>query len=251
MNILRFFYCTAIAAVISITAGCAAVAPSPSFNRPPTVSTEQVVERSYTIGKEEFAFVGGKIARVADYILQKTTRQGSIHASQDFTLFYPLLGPTVQVSSAEVIPIIGTTERDGMPYRLISLTRMPFIKLLITEDGRLQGSALGLGDARMGFTYATSPPNVIFKPDTSTSAISAAGYVNFELIYSGVTKDSIRLLYREYTQDNLVRPAFSQDLVYERDSSTIRFRNILVKVLQANGEQIRFAVIEDGYPNQK
>jgi len=39
--------------------------------------------------------------------------------------------------------------------------------------------------------------------------------------------------------------------VYERDASTIRFRNVLIRVFAATGEQIRFAVLEDGYPPQK
>jgi hypothetical protein len=236
---------------LSILAGCASVSPATSPGTPPVVSFEQVVERSYTLGKEHVAFVGGVIARVKDYRVEKTTRQGSMHASRDFSLFYPILGPTVHVKTTDVIPIVGTTERDGATYRLISLPRVPLVKLLITDDGRLEGSGLGLGDARMGYNYSTDPPGVMFQLDTSTSTVTSAGYLNFELVYSGVTKDSVRLLYREYTQQDLVRPAFSQDVVYERDASTIRFRNVLIRVLQAAGEQIRFAVLEDGYPPQK
>ena len=236
---------------MSILAGCATVAPATSPRTPPVISSEQVVERSYTLGKEQVAFVGSVIARVKDYRVEQTTRQGSMHASRDFSLFYPILGPTVQVKTTDVIPIVGTTERDGATYRLISLPRVPLVKLLITDDGRLEGSGLGLGNARMGYNYTTDPPGVTFRSDTSTSTVSSAGYLNFELVYSGVTKDSIRLLYREYTQQDLVRPAFSQDVVYERDASTIRFRNVLVRVLQATGEQIRFVVLEDGYPPQK
>ena len=54
-----------------------------------------------------------------DYRLEKTTRQGSMNASTDFSMFCPILGPTVQVKAADVIPIVGTTERDGVTYRLI------------------------------------------------------------------------------------------------------------------------------------
>ena len=98
---------------LSILAGCASVSPATSPRTPPVVSSEQVVERSYTLGKEHVSFVGGVIARVKDYRVEKTTRQGSIHASRDFSLFYPILGPTVHVKTTDVIPIVGTTERDG------------------------------------------------------------------------------------------------------------------------------------------
>ena len=246
MNICAF---PAFVVALYLLAGCSTVSPATSPRTPPMVSTEQVVERNYTVGREQVAFVGGTMARVKDFRVEKTTRQGSMHASSDFSLFYPLFGPTVQVKSTDVIPIVGITERDGVTYRLIALPRMPLVKLLIASDGRFEGGGLGLGDARMGYNYTTNPPGVIFQSDTSTSTVSAAGYLNFELVYSGVTKDSIRLLYREYTQQDLVRPAFSQDVVYERDASTIRFRNVLIRVQQATGEQIRFVILEDGYPS--
>ena len=83
--------------------------------------------------------------------------------------------------------------------------------------------------------------------DSLREVLELGGH-DVELVYSGVTRDSIRLHYREYTQQDMARPAFSQDVTYERDATTIRFRNILIKVIQASGEQIRFVVLEDGYP---
>jgi hypothetical protein len=90
---------------------------------PPVTTSEQVVERSYTVGHEHRAYVGGTVARVKDYRLDKTSRQGAVHASTDFTLFYPLLGPRVFVKTTEPIPIVGQTERDGRTYRLVRCRR--------------------------------------------------------------------------------------------------------------------------------
>lgn len=241
-----------VVAVGGLISGCASVTPGSSpVMTAPVVTTEVVVERSYAVGIEQSAFVGGSVARVKDYVVEKTTRQGAMHASQDFTLFYPIFGPKLLVKTTDVIPIVGTTERDGSTYRLVALPQVPKVKLLITDDGRFEGSGLGLGNAKMGYDYSPDPPSVTLRSDSSASTIRAAGYLNFELIYSGVTKDSIRLLYREYTQNDLARPAFSQDLVYERDAKTIRFRKILIRVEQATGEQIKFVVLEDGYPTKK
>lgn len=234
-------------------AGCASVAPQNAPMPAPTYSSEHVVERSYTLGREESAFVGGTLARVKDYTVNTVTRQGAIHASNDFTLFYPILGPRVLVRTTDPIRVVGTTERDGKAYRLVVLPHGPSsVRLLITDDGHFEGSGLGIGDARMGYNYSPDPPGVQLRPDTGSSVINTtAGYINFELVYSGATKDSIRLLYREFTASDLARPAFSQDLVYERDSPTIRFRNVLIKVLQATGEQLRYVVLDDGYPPQR
>jgi hypothetical protein len=232
-----------------LVSGCSTVAPgSAPVMTAPVVSTEAVVERSYTLGAEQSAFVGGSIARVKDYLVEKTTRQGAMHASRDFTLFYPILGPRVFVNTTDVIPIVGTTERGGTTYQLVALPQVPLVKLLIRDDGSFEGSGLGLGDSRMGYSYSPEPSNVRLRSDSSTSSTRTPGNLNFELIFSGVTKDSIRLLYREYTQNDLARPAFSQDIVYERDAPTIRFRNILLRVVQVTGEQLKFVVLEDGYP---
>jgi hypothetical protein len=237
-----------VAITAAILGGCAGVKPASSPMTPPVTTSESIVERSYTIGQEQRAFVGGTIGRVKEYRLDKTSRQGALHASRDFTLFYPLLGPRVLVRTTDPIPIVGTTERDGQTYRLVALPQVPLVKLLIADDGRFEGSGLGLGNARMGYTYSPSPPDVTLRLDTSTTTVSSAGYLNYELVYSGATKDSIRLLYREYTRDDLIRPAFTQDLVYERGAPTIRFRNTLIRVIEATGEHIRYVVAEDDYP---
>ncbi len=236
------------AAAAALAGGCANVAQTPYSAPAPERSTEHIVEKSYVIGKEASAFVGGTMARVKDYNVDKVTRRGAMHASTDFTLFYPIIGPRVLIRTTDPVPIVGTTERDGVTYRLVALPQVPTVKLLITEDGRFEGSGLGLGDSRMGYNYTPSPPDVQLRPDTSTSTLNTkAGFINFEIVYSGVTKDSIRLHYREYTPNDLARPAFSQDLTYERDSPTIRFRNVLIRVIEATGERIRYIVLEDGY----
>lgn len=239
-------------AAVLIATGCASVAPPPpnQVMAGPTQITEQLVERSYRLGVEQAVPVGGTIARVKDYRVERTQRQGAIHASEDFSLFYPILGPTVRITTAEPIRVVGTTVREGVTYRLVNLPRSPSgVKLLLKDDGQLEGSGLGLGDARMGYNYTPNPSSVRLKPDSSASAnVTPVGGINFELIYSGATRDSIRLHYREYTYNDLARPAFSQDLTYERDSPTIRFRNMVIKVVSTTGGELRYVVVEDGYP---
>jgi hypothetical protein len=120
------------------------------------------------------------------------------------------------------------------------------VKLLITDDGHFEGSGLGLGNARMGYTYSPAPADVTLRPDSSTSTVSTAGFINYEIVYSGATKDSMRLLYREYTPQDLVRPAFTQDLVYERGSPTISFRNTLIRVLEASARRFVMSLYRTG-----
>lgn len=66
-----------------------------------------------------------------------------------------------------------------------------------------------------------------------------------ELIYTGRSGSTIGVTYREYAND-FARPAFFQDLKYDLDDSdTIVFRDWRLRVLEANNQHIRFAVMDD------
>jgi hypothetical protein len=53
------------------------------------------------------------------------------------------------------------------------------------------------------------------------------------------------MLYREYTPDNLARPAFYQNLTYPKDSSYVRFKQLKIKVNAVTNELIKYIVEED------
>lgn len=69
----------------------------------------------------------------------------------------------------------------------------------------------------------------------------------YELIYQGRDRDTVRIAYREYT-DNLARPAFSQDLSYtlKGAQTDIRFRDVALTIHEANNNEITY-VVESGF----
>jgi hypothetical protein len=69
----------------------------------------------------------------------------------------------------------------------------------------------------------------------------AKAYENFEILYSGTSSASIRLLYREYTRLDLVRPGFSQELNYPADAKQIRFKGMLIDILSIGLNRTRFS----------
>lgn len=71
------------------------------------------------------------------------------------------------------------------------------------------------------------------------------GYVNFEILYSGKDNNSIHAIYREYSQDNLARVAYFQNLTFPADSPMIRYKNIQIKVHSSDGEKLTYTVIND------
>jgi len=73
---------------------------------------------------------------------------------------------------------------------------------------------------------------------------TGTGY-KYELFYQGRDRGGVRLSYREYTND-MARPAFSQDVVYDvmpGPGTTITFRQARLEILAAGNDEIRYRVL--------
>ncbi|WP_424687406.1 hypothetical protein [Halarcobacter ebronensis] len=73
------------------------------------------------------------------------------------------------------------------------------------------------------------------------------GSLNIELLYNGTNKDGVKLLYREYTSDNLARQAFYQNLIYDKDEKQIRFKNFLIEMHSSNNQEIVYTILRDDF----
>lgn len=236
----------AAVACVLVLCGCASVAPVQTRTALPD---QHVVEKSYSVGEQYSAFVGEPIVRAKDYWVRATESTG-MRASNDFTIRFPPFGARQQIRADEDIEVTGTTMRNGVTYTVVKIPRAEAqaIGLLVNPDGTFEGSGISLlmGGSRMGYNYTPEPATTVLRTSTQQSAVRSAGYTNFELIYSGASKDSIRMLYREYTANDMARPAFTQELTYDRGEPTIRFRKVLLQVLAADNEKIEYVVKEDG-----
>jgi hypothetical protein len=75
------------------------------------------------------------------------------------------------------------------------------------------------------------------------ATLGATGFRR-EIVYSGVSKGVLSLLYREFT-DGLARPAFSQQLTYDlSDGDEIGYKGARFKVLKATNTSIRYVVLK-------
>ena len=67
-----------------------------------------------------------------------------------------------------------------------------------------------------------------------------------ELIYSGRTGDTLHITYREYAHKEYIKPAFTQHVQYDLQSSDIvAFQGWTLQILEANNQTIRFKVVKD------
>lgn len=85
-------------------------------------------------------------------------------------------------------------------------------------------------------------PRIAFAATKQSSP--ALGGFRRELVYSGVSKGTVSILYREYLND-LARPAFSQDLKYDlSDGSTIGYKGARFEIIQATNIAIQYRIIK-------
>jgi hypothetical protein len=70
-----------------------------------------------------------------------------------------------------------------------------------------------------------------------------------ELIYTGISNNTISLMYREYYSSpngTYIRPAFSMPLQYDLNvSSAITFKEFSIEIANATTKQIKYSVVQD------
>jgi hypothetical protein len=109
---------------------------------------------------------------------------------------------------------------------------------VVTPDGRALGYYVD-GKAAGG-KWPTEP---LFLPAEGLEGQEAA--YRAQMIYSGLTGNTIRAAFREFTGD-FIRPAFTQELQYNlSQDSTIAYKSIKIQVLEASNSQLRYRVKDD------
>lgn len=107
--------------------------------------------------------------------------------------------------------------------------------IAVNEAGEAYGDAACVfGIVR---TWEDKPEGVV-----EMKVVHREGSVKRELVYNGKSNNTIKVAYREYRY-NFAAPDFYQDLTYDlAESNTIRFKNMVIEVLNAGNSTIKFIV---------
>tara|TARA_B100001093_G_scaffold516226_1_gene594523 strand:- start:557 stop:1258 length:702 start_codon:yes stop_codon:yes gene_type:complete len=192
-----------------------------------------VVDKTPTLNEVSEATVGSSLIRVKDYFLARQQVPAlKLVSSND---------PNLAVGSN--FNIEGTIQLGEKEYLLgacIGLNDAMTADgcLAIDEDNLISVGrwVQGLGIVQKSFA------GLRFEWNNTETVSTERGYTNFEILYSGVSGDVLRLRYREYSPDDLAREAYFQDLTYSMSDRIIQFRTIEVEVLEANNRKIRYIV---------
>ncbi len=266
---MRHIPATAIFLSLAIAgAGCHA---SIQHLPPSEATSERFVQKNYEIGKTAQAFIGEPMVRVKDYTLTRSRaptvtasksgiiRGGPISISITEGMELPVIGVTeaLEVESSAPLNLGGQHkhERTEIPaagevsrnrYYYVALVPLANLKLLISEEGTVHTNVLNSADnVIMAYTFKPEPPDITFERKMVEQVSTKAGFTNFELIYTGKSDKTLTLVYREYTPDNIARPAFSQNLIYEADAKMLRFKAMQIEVLAATNEKIAYRVLTE------
>lgn len=221
-----------------------------------TVGGLNIYKKHYEMHHQQTAYVGQSILRTdvytgaADVIVNRTASpQCDMNISArdklrlySFELKNHLTYPVIHIIDIESAPFYTIQVKDSSQYTW---------GVLISDTGEIYESALYSYDHQMLFY----PADIKITP-TCNFTLSAGEIkhhvthttkqLSFELVYSGKNDMSMNFLYREYTKDDLVRPAFSQNVTYQAGAQQLRFRGYVIQVNKATNESITYTILDDG-----
>ena len=156
---------------------------------------------------------------------------------QDFDVTVPA-GKLAQPDNGTVYYPASYTfkyRNDSEPRTGIS---RPSLSIFMDATTKILVANLNFGFANRSIPIDTS--KVRFEQCT---VIGQDGYKR-ELVYSGVSKGTVSLLYREFVND-MARPAFSEELHYDlSDGNEIGYKGGRFKILKANNTGITYEVLK-------
>jgi len=236
------------AGIIVLLAGCGqAIGPGTGEY----LGSQRVFERNYKLGEKRVAFVGQPVVKVKDCTVDRY-QAGHMRATEDFVIKGGLV--TIAGDKDTGYEMRGRTTVEGNEFTVVFIPGRlsgTGYGLLIDESGRVYHRVLDFhytysDDVMMIYDFSASPSGLRFFALSKEKVRAKAGYLNYELVYNGTDGKSISMTYREYTSEDLARPAFYQDLVYESGSKEIRFRDTKILVYEATNGKIIYAVVSDG-----
>ncbi len=184
--------------------------------------------------------------RVRDYFLERVSHP-SVTPSETV-----LLGNVKLWEKGSSYSIEGRIEYEGIVYRLVELRPGSGTMAMVRSDGTLHYKWVVrtlTGSLHVPLQHVVySPSNAQMEHKVEEKVLTAKGYQNYELLYTGITNNAMHFTYREFSPEGLARTAFFQNLTYEANAAFVGFKTFRFRIHSANNEGIAFTVVEDGLP---
>lgn len=199
--------------------------------------------KNYTLGERKTAFIGQEIIKV-----EKCDGFGKMIISEQGVVVNGTYNrKDFQIHHNNINPIIGTILLDDKTYYVTKdSSNYCLWGILVSDDGIIKKHTL----YSHYYEQLYISDSIIINPDKvvySTSCIrNLPTAISFDLIFAGKNDVSLNTTYKEYSYNDLARPAFFQNLTYQANAKQIRFKNFLIQIHNVTNEQITYTVLEDG-----
>lgn len=234
--------------LVAVT-GCMSTANVGMAPPAPEIQTTHQVERNYVLNRNAQATVGDSFIRIKEYDVF-TGSAPYITASAPVVV---RSGPYVaNIDPGARLQIVGSTVVNGDQYSVVQYGEYAgsSYSIQVGADGHvLQGvlaNSLGYWNPSPFGRSSVEPQDIRFQTQYEHPTHSVPSGQNFEIVYTGHDAGALHFQYREYTGDDMARPAFSQELSYPLTTQTVRFRAIEFEILEVTDTGIRFRVTRDG-----
>lgn len=205
--------------------------------------TQLVSEQNYRLNQDMSATVGETVIRVKNYRVT-TIEAPVLRANQRFEVRSGIVRGWV--NQGDRLRIVGRRQINGVDHTLVLALPSEDLALQIAPDGTIFNHALIVGmNVQVLPALTLNPPSPTFTPVIVTRSSALPGDENYEIIFTGVDPNAMHFQYREYAGDDLVRPAFSQELSYPANSTTIRHRRLVIEVTGVRDSLLHYRVASD------
>lgn len=219
-------------ASVVLLAGCAGTLDVPAQK---TLRQSSV---SYTVGIEQTSFAGEPMVVEEELLYYMASVAASDYQiPPQLGSAYPLISTGMEFVPYGTLKNGDTLLRsEGLKPRTSMGEPVPWEYCIAIDSS---GEAYGDTACSLGITrrWAPRPENFL-----ETKPVYKEGSSRKELIYGGMSGETIRVAYRESAGKRSAQ-ALQQDLAYDLSQSrTIRFRDMEIEVREATSNQIRFIV---------
>ncbi|CAG1064462.1 hypothetical protein BAC1_00018 [uncultured bacterium] len=211
--------------------GCAGVAPY----APKTLKHRSV---SYAIGERQARHTGEPMVVEEELVYYKTpVAKADFQIPPQMGSSYPAIRHGMEFSVYGRLGNGDTLYRgEGLKPKTSNGDPVAWEYCIAVDQA---GEAYGDAACALGITRRWEP-----RPENflEVKTVYKDGSSRKELLYGGRSGDTIRVSYREF-RGSLSSQYFNQELTYDlSESSTIRFRSMVIDVLEANNNGIKFIV---------
>ncbi|WP_421792008.1 hypothetical protein [Hyphobacterium sp.] len=228
-------------AVLFLTAMLSACASVQYAMGPQLISTERVTERSYELNEPVTTVVGNSMIRVRDY--RRDVYSGDrVEVQQPFSINGPVFNHDFQIGESFEYGGLTVLNDEEMEFFWFGSYGIVYNQIGQVQDKILNANAGG-PPVFMIYTFQTNSGAGSVERANSEQISNTPDGQNYQIIFSGIDGSSIRLNYREFTDNDLARQAFYQELTYPVGAETIRFRDLELAVHEVSADQITFSVI--------